>query len=104
VPAVVGANAILSVAFCPALSDRGKVAPETENPVPLAVTEFTVTAVVPVDDSVKVCVDDELTLTLPKARLEALRPRDAEATVPFSCSEYFLDLLPDLEDCVTVTA
>ena len=45
----------------------GKVAPDIENPVPVSVTEFTVTAAVPDDVKVSVLVDAEFSTTLPNA-------------------------------------
>lgn len=55
----------------------GKVRPETENPVPLIVAEFTVTDAVPVEDSVMDCVDAVFTFRLPKARLAVFTLRVA---------------------------
>ena len=51
---------------------RGKVAPETVKPVPVRVAALTVTAAVPVEDRVNVCVVAVFTLTLPKDRLDEL--------------------------------
>jgi len=50
----------------------GKVAPETVKPLPVMVAALTVTAPVPVEDRVMVCVAAVLTLMLPKVRLEEL--------------------------------
>jgi hypothetical protein len=55
------------------------VAPDTENPLPATVAALIVTAAVPVDDSVKVCVVAVFTLTLPNPMLPALTP---SVTVP----------------------
>jgi hypothetical protein len=52
----------------------GKVAPETVNPLPLAAAALTVTAALPVDDSVTVSVAAVFTETLPNATLVALTP------------------------------
>jgi hypothetical protein len=57
------------------LSVNGNVAPEKVNPVPLTEAPFTVTAAVPVDDKVNVCIAAEFTGTLPKERLEGLMPK-----------------------------
>jgi hypothetical protein len=62
----------------------GKAAPEIENPVPLSEAELTVTAAVPVDESVIDCEVVEFTLTLPKLRLGALTLRVGAAA--FNCS------------------
>jgi hypothetical protein len=51
---------------------RGKVAPETLKPVPVRVAALRVTAAVPVEDRVSVCVAAVFTLTLPKDRLDEL--------------------------------
>jgi hypothetical protein len=53
-------------------SVSGKVAPETVNPLPARVAELTVSAEEPVEVSVMVWVVAELTLTLPKVKLELL--------------------------------
>jgi len=51
---------------------RGKVAPETVNPLPLTAAALTVTAAVPVEDRVRVCVVAVFTFTLPKDKLDEL--------------------------------
>ena len=51
----------------------GKVAPEIAKPVPASITECTVRAAVPEEVSINVFVDVVFTVTLPKARLPALR-------------------------------
>lgn len=53
-------------------SVNGKLPPERLKPVPVTEAEFTVTADEPDDVSVKDCVADEFTLTLPKLRLVEL--------------------------------
>ena len=53
-------------------SVRGKVTPETENPVPLTLAAVTVTGAVPVEDRVIDWVAGEFTRTLPKEMLVAL--------------------------------
>jgi hypothetical protein len=73
-PAAVGSNCTVSVAVWLGFSVSGKVAPETVNPLPATVPALIVTAAVPVDDSVTVCVDAAFTLTLPNPRLPALTP------------------------------
>ena len=80
----------------------GKVAPETVNPSPLTVAAFTVTAAVPDEVSVTVCVAAVLTDTLPNVRLVALKP-----SVGFdapSCSANVCDVPPALAVRVTVVA
>ncbi len=66
------------------MSVSGKLAPETEKPVPVSVAELTVTATVPVDDNVIVCVVAEPTATLPKLRVEELTVSVGIAA--FNCS------------------
>ncbi len=51
---------------------RGKVAPETVKPLPLTAAALTVTAAVPVEDRVRVCVVAVFTFTLPKDKLDEL--------------------------------
>jgi hypothetical protein len=55
-----------------ALNVKGRVAPDTVNPVPSVVAEAITTGSVPVDVSVTVCVAGELRFTLPKAMVVAL--------------------------------
>ena len=50
----------------------GKVAPETVNPAPATVAALMVTATVPVEDRVTVCVVAVFTFTVPKPMLPAL--------------------------------
>jgi hypothetical protein len=76
-PAPVGSNCTLTSAVWPGFNVMGKPAPEAEYPVPDVFTPLTVTGAVPVDESVSVCVADELTSTLPKSRVPALTVRDA---------------------------
>jgi hypothetical protein len=52
---------------------KGKVSPETVKPVPATVAALTVTAAVPVEESVNVCVAAVFTLTLPNDKLVLLR-------------------------------
>jgi hypothetical protein len=65
-PAVLGSNVTFKVAVRPGFKVSGKAAPETENPVPLTVAEFTVTGAVPVELRVSVFTEVEPTATLPK--------------------------------------
>jgi hypothetical protein len=73
-PAIVGSNCTVSVTDWFGFRVCGKVAPDTVKPAPDIATEFTVSAVLPVEESLMVCVVAVLTLTLPKERLLALRP------------------------------
>jgi hypothetical protein len=73
-----------------------------ENPAPLTVSALIVTAAVPVDDRVSVCVAAEFTLTLPKATVEALTP--SVGTPDPSCSAKVFALPPALAVRVTLCA
>jgi hypothetical protein len=75
---------MVSVAVWLGLSVSGKLAPETEKPVPVSVAELMVTAAVPVADSVIDCDVGVLTATLPKLTIEELTLSDA--TAAFNCS------------------
>jgi hypothetical protein len=71
-PATVGSNCTLIVTVWFGLNVIGKVPPEIVNPLPLTVTELTVTAAVPVEDRITDCVAAEFRFTSPKAMLVAL--------------------------------
>jgi hypothetical protein len=81
---------------------RGKVAPETVKPVPVRVAALTVTAAVPVEDRVSVCVAAVFTLTLPKDRLDELTLSVGTEAPNFSAKVF--DTLPALAVRVTVCA
>jgi hypothetical protein len=71
-PAAVGSNCTVSVKVVFGLRVNGKVAPETVKPGPTTAASLTITATVPVEDKVSVCVVAVFTLTLPKLMLAAL--------------------------------
>ena len=79
---------------------RGKVAPETENPVPVTAAELTVTAALPVEESVTDCVDGVFRFTSPKATVVAFTL--SVGTAALSCREKVWDVVPAL--AVRVTA
>ena len=81
---------------------NGKLAPETEKLDPVTVAALIVTAAVPVDDKVTVCVVAVFTFTLPKPMLAALRPR--VGVPPSSCRAKVLATLLALAVRVTVAA
>ena len=81
-PAVVGTNLSFSVRVCVGFRVTGKPPPTMVKPAPAIVAEFTVTGVVPVDDSVNDCVAAVFTATLPKLRLPALIVNCGFAAVP----------------------
>jgi hypothetical protein len=51
---------------------RGKVIPEIVKPAPVRVAEFTVTALVPVEESVRICEVGVFTATFPKGMFAVL--------------------------------
>jgi hypothetical protein len=83
-------------------SVNGKLAPETEKPVPATVAALIVTAPVPEEDSVTDCVVAVLTLTLPNGRLDGLTL--SVGTPAFNCSPKVLAALLALAVRVTACA
>ena len=71
-PVAVGANWTCSARVWFGFSVAGKVPPTIVKPTPVIASELTVTADVPVEVSVNVCVLAVFTVSLPKLRLEAL--------------------------------
>jgi hypothetical protein len=65
VPAVAGSNCTFNVSDCPEFNVAGKVAPEIEKPLPLALTVLTVTGELPVEVKVTGCDTAVFTRTLP---------------------------------------
>jgi hypothetical protein len=99
-PTAFGSNVRVTVIVCPGLSVAGRLTGEAEKPVPATAREFTVTAAVPLDVSVTVCVVALFTTTPPNAMLVAF---SASAGVPaLSCSETARELLPEVAVSVTV--
>jgi hypothetical protein len=101
-PALAGSNCTVTLAVWFGFSVSGKVAPESEKPAPATVAELTVTAAVPVEESVIDCEVAELTLTLPKLRLEELTAR--VGTAALSCRAKACDWPPAVAVRVTVWA
>ena len=100
-PTTVGSNVSVAVIVCPGLSVAGRLTGEAEKPVPVIAREFTVTAAVPLDVRVTVCVVAVFNATPPKAMLVAFT---ASAAVPaLSCSEIASELLPVAAVSVTVS-
>ena len=85
VPAADGSNISEMFIVWPGVSVAGRLTGESEKPAPVTFAEFTVTAYVPVDVKVTVCVAALLTRTAPNEMLLALRLRIG--TAAFSCSE-----------------
>lgn len=80
----------------------GNVAPETVNPVPATVAALTVTAEVPVEDKVSVCVVAVFTLTLPNDRLDELTP--SEIAAASNCTLVDAEMPVALAEIVTACA
>ena len=76
--------------------------PDTVKPVPVTVTELTVTAVDPVELSVTACVEAVFTSTLPNVKLAALIFN--VGTAAFNCRAKLLETLPALAVSVTACA
>jgi hypothetical protein len=101
-PAAVGSNWTVSVAVVFGLIVRGKLPPETVKPDPVIAAALTVTAALPVEDSVSVCVVGVFTFVLPKLSVVALSPR-VPAVAP-SCTAKVFDELPAVAVSVAVVA
>jgi hypothetical protein len=99
-PAAEGSNCTVSVAVEFGLRVSGKVAPEKVKPDPATAASLMITATVPVEDKVSVCVVAVFTLTLPKPMLPALTLR--VGTPDPSCRAKIFDTLLAL--AVSVTA
>lgn len=72
-PAAVGSNCTFSVVDWPGLSDTGRPAPTTENPLPVALAPLMERAAVPVDFKVMDWEAGEFNATLPNVRLLVLQ-------------------------------
>lgn len=99
-PAVVGSNKTAAVAVWPGLRVKGTMMGESEKPVPVTLMELTVTAAVPLEVNVRICVTGVFSRTLPNEMVVALT---LSAAVPvFNCSERVREMLPVV--AVSVTA
>ena len=105
-PDVVGSNSTSRVAVFPGFSVSGVVTPETLKPAPLAPTALTVTAAVPDDVSVTVCVDGVFRSTLPNATLVVLSVSDGVAAFSWMANVFDtpLALAVSVAVCAVVTA
>jgi hypothetical protein len=77
----------------------GNVLPDTVKPLPVTVAALTVTAAVPVEFSVTVCVEAVFTSTSPNATLVAVMLN--VGTAAFNCRAKFLETPPALAVSVT---
>nr|WP_239461261.1 hypothetical protein [Occallatibacter savannae] len=100
VPTVVGLKVRVTFSDWPGLRVAGKLTDEAEKPDPVTETEFTVTAAVPVELRVTVCVVEWPTTIAPKAMLLAFTVSAPEAA--FNCSDTDFDVPP--VEAVTVAA
>jgi len=101
-PAAVGSKTTLSVAVWFVVNVRGRVNPEIEKPVPLIVAEVTISGRAPVEVMVSVWVAGVFRLTSPKAMLVELML--IVDTAAFNCREKVLEMVPALDESVTVWA
>lgn len=105
-PTTVGLKVNVSEMACPGFSVAGKLTDDVENPLPVTAIDLIVTAEVPVDVSVTVCVVELFTTTEPKEMLLAFTLSAGVAA--FNCSEVDFDEPPLLAvivaDCAVVTA
>ena len=65
-PAAVGSNPTVSVAVCPGFRVTGQLIPDMLKPFPVTEPALMVSAAVPVELSVTVCVDGVFSVTFPK--------------------------------------
>jgi hypothetical protein len=82
-PATVGSNPTVSVAVCPGFNVNGVPIPVAENPAPATETPLIVSAVVPDDVTVTVCVMAMFSPCVPNATFVELRL--SPGTAAFSC-------------------
>lgn len=101
-PVTVGLNTRVMLRVWPGFSVAGSVTADDEKPLPLTATEFTVTAAVPLEVSVTVCVVELFTTTPPNEMLVALMLSAGVAA--FNCIETFWEELPDVALTVAVCA
>jgi hypothetical protein len=88
----VGSNVNVTPSAWPGLSVAGRFTADKENPLPVTDIEFTVTAAVPVDDRVNVCVVALFTTMAPNEMLLAFTLSFGVAAL--SCSDTLRDVLP----------
>lgn len=92
VPVVVGSKIRVTFSVCPGFSFAGRLTAEAENPLPVTAIEFTVTAAVPLEVRVMLCVVELLITIAPKEMVVAFT---LSAGVPaFNCNETLFEMLP----------
>lgn len=101
-PTAVGSNVSVTVTVCPGLSVAGRLTGEVEKPLPVTARDVTVTAPVPLEVRVTVCVVGVFSVTGPNAMLVAFKVSAGLPTL--SCSEITFELLPEVAVRVTVCA
>jgi hypothetical protein len=70
-PTALGSNVSVTLTVCPGLSVAGRLTADAEKPLPVTAMELTVTAAVPLEVKVTVCVVELFTATPPNAMLVA---------------------------------
>ncbi len=104
-PTAEGSNVSVTVIVWPGFKVSGRLGEEAEKPLPVAVMDVTVTAAVPLEVSVTVCVVGVFTAAPPNEILVAFRVSPDAAA--FSCSETAFDVVPvvavSVADCALVT-
>src|SRR5579864_4217632 len=81
-PATVGANSTIKLAYCPAAIVNGTAKPCALNPAPLVFIPWTVTAVLPWLTSLTPIVDGRPIVTCPKATEDVLGANNSVAETP----------------------
>jgi len=105
-PITVGLNVRVRLIACPGLSFAGRLTDEEEKPAPETEIELMVTAAVPLDVRVTVCVVELFTTIAPNAIELALTLRAGVAAFSWRTTDF--DVLPveaiSVADCAVVTA
>ena len=104
-PVAVGLKVRVTFRVWPGFRVAGRLTAGAEKPVPVTEIAFTVTAAVPLEVRVRVCVVELFTTTAPNETLVALMVKAGVAA--FSCRATLCDELPELAltvaDCAVVT-
>lgn len=101
-PAAVGSNCRSSVTDCPAFSVTGNVTPDMLNPVPDSAPALMVSAEVPDEVRVTLCVDGVFRSTLPKAMV--VEPTESAGPLTPSCRAKVFVTPPAVAVIVAVVA
>jgi hypothetical protein len=93
-PVAVGLKVNVTLRVWPGFKVAGRLTADDEKPVPLTEIPLTVTAAVPLEVSVNVCVVEPLTTTAPNATLLALMLSPGVAA--FNCKATLCEEVPEL--------